>query len=119
MRIINIIENTAGKNDCIPEHGLCFYVETKKHKILVDTGASGLLVENADQLGIDLADVDTVVITHGGPLQACLHQAQPQRDGHRVHRPRLRRRRGRRHHADQHAPWDADRYQEAQAGDSQ
>ncbi len=65
MRIINIIENTAGKNDCIPEHGLCFYVETKKHKILVDTGASGLLVENADQLGIDLADVDTVVITHG------------------------------------------------------
>ena len=54
MRIINIIENTAGKNDCIPEHGLCFYVETKKHKILVDTGASGLLVENADQLGIDL-----------------------------------------------------------------
>ena len=65
MRIINIIENTAGKNDCIPEHGLCFYVETKKHKILVDTRASGLLVENADQLGIDLADVDTVVITHG------------------------------------------------------
>ena len=65
MRIINIIENTAGKNDCIPEHGLCFYVETKKHKILVDTGASGLLVENADQLGIDLSEVDTVVITHG------------------------------------------------------
>ncbi|WP_051563108.1 nicotinamide-nucleotide amidohydrolase family protein [Butyrivibrio sp. LB2008] len=65
MRIINIIENTAGKNDCIPEHGLCFYVETKKHKILVDTGASGLLVENANQLGIDLSEVDTVVITHG------------------------------------------------------
>ncbi|MBO4456884.1 MAG: nicotinamide-nucleotide amidohydrolase family protein [Butyrivibrio sp.] len=65
MRIINLVEDTLGKNECTPEHGLCFYVETKNHKILVDTGASDLFAENADKLGIDLEEVDTVVISHG------------------------------------------------------
>ena len=65
MRIINLVEDTLGKNECTPEHGLCFYVETKNHKILVDTGASDLFAENAEKLGIDLEEVDTVVISHG------------------------------------------------------
>lgn len=65
MRIVNLMEDTQGNNGCICEHGLSFYVETKKHKLLVDTGASGAFLENAHNLGIDLTQVDTVIISHG------------------------------------------------------
>ena len=65
MRIINLIENTQGHTRCACEHGLCFYVETIRHKLLVDTGASGLLMQNAQRLGVDLTKVDTVFLSHG------------------------------------------------------
>ena len=65
MRIINLVENTEGTSGCGVEHGLCFYIETEKHKLLMDTGQTGLLLENAEKLGIDLTQVDTVVLSHG------------------------------------------------------
>ena len=65
MRIINRVENTEGASGCGVEHGLCFYIETEKHKLLMDTGQTGLLLENAEKLGIDLTKVDTVVLSHG------------------------------------------------------
>lgn len=65
MRIINIIENTSGTNDCVTGHGLSFYIETAKHKLLMDTGPSEDILENARKLGISLADVDTVILSHG------------------------------------------------------
>ena len=65
MRIINLVENTEGKAGCGVEHGLSFYIETEHHKLLMDTGQTALLVENAQKLGIDLTKVDTVVLSHG------------------------------------------------------
>ena len=65
MRIVNLIENTAGSSGCETEHGLCFYIETERHKILMDTGASELFLSNAEKLGVDLKKVDTVVLSHG------------------------------------------------------
>ncbi len=65
MRIVNLIENTPGAEGCLYEHGLSFYLETKKHKLLVDTGASDALVKNAKVLGVDLTKVDTVILSHG------------------------------------------------------
>lgn len=65
MKIINLIEDTKGVEDCVYEHGLSFYIETKKHKLLLDTGATDAFLENAEKLGIDLKQVDTVVISHG------------------------------------------------------
>jgi len=65
MRIVNLMEDTQGQSSCSCEHGLCFYVETEKHKVLVDTGASALFLENAEKKNIDISAVDTVVITHG------------------------------------------------------
>ena len=59
MRIVNLMENTPGVNGCACEHGLSIYVETKKHKLLVDTGASGAFIDNAKKLGINLESVDT------------------------------------------------------------
>ena len=65
MKITNIIENTPGKSACQPEHGLSFYIETSNHKILMDTGASDLIINNATKLNTPLTEVDTVVISHG------------------------------------------------------
>ena len=65
MRIINLMEDTDGKNGCLYEHGLSFYIETNHHKLLLDTGASEATLENAKKLGIDLTRVDTVILSHG------------------------------------------------------
>ncbi len=65
MKIINLIEDSQGSNNCRYEHGLSFYIETEKHKLLFDTGASDAFIENASKKGIDLSKVDTVIISHG------------------------------------------------------
>lgn len=65
MKIVNLIENTEGSAGCVYAHGLSFYVETDKHKLLVDLGPSDDTLKNAKQLGIDLSQVDTVILSHG------------------------------------------------------
>ncbi|PTQ84480.1 7,8-dihydropterin-6-yl-methyl-4-(beta-D-ribofuranosyl)aminobenzene 5'-phosphate synthase [Trichococcus patagoniensis] len=65
MIIKTLAENTAIADTFGTEHGLSLYIETSKHKLLFDLGASGLFAENAEKMGIDLAAVDTVIISHG------------------------------------------------------
>ena len=65
MKIINLIEDTKGAGVCVPAHGLSFYIETDAHKLLVDLGPSEETLNNAEKLGIDIAGVDTVVLSHG------------------------------------------------------
>lgn len=47
------------------EHGLSVLLETGKHRILLDTGASDVFIRNAEKTGIDLSTVDYVFISHG------------------------------------------------------
>ncbi len=65
MRIINLIENTEGRSRCVNEHGLSFYIETEKHKVVLDLGQSDSSLQNAGILGVDLKAVDIVVLSHG------------------------------------------------------
>ena len=65
VRIINLIENTEGAPGCTAAHGLCFYVKTPGHRLLSDLGPSADTLANAQHLGIDLTQVDTVVLSHG------------------------------------------------------
>ena len=65
MHIITLVENTCGHENCIAEHGLSLYIETDKHKLLLDTGQTDAVVKNAKVLGIDLFAVDTVILSHG------------------------------------------------------
>ena len=65
MRIVNLIEDTVVENGFKSEHGLCFYIETSKHKILCDTGASDAFIYNAQRLNINLEQVDMVILSHG------------------------------------------------------
>lgn len=65
MKIVTLMEDTEGENHCAFEHGLSFYIETPKHRLLFDTGASDMTIKNAQKLNIDLHLIDTVVISHG------------------------------------------------------
>jgi len=65
MRVINLIEDTEGVPGCAFEHGLSFYMETAKHKILLDFGASAKTLENAKKLGIALNKIDLAILSHG------------------------------------------------------
>jgi 7,8-dihydropterin-6-yl-methyl-4-(beta-D-ribofuranosyl)aminobenzene 5'-phosphate synthase len=65
MRIITLIENLAYKQGLVAEHGLSIYIETDSRKILFDTGQSGLFMQNAQKLGINIEEIDTVILSHG------------------------------------------------------
>ena len=64
MKITALVEN---KSNCelTPVHGLALYIETEKHKLLFDLGPDDTLLKNAEKRGIDLGQVDAVVISHG------------------------------------------------------
>ena len=65
MKISILSDNRAGENGFLTEHGLSVYVETATTRYLLDTGASGLLIKNAEKAGVDLSRVDWVILSHG------------------------------------------------------
>ena len=65
MKWTILSDNRSSDSHLSTEHGLSILLETERHKILLDTGASDLFIRNAEQLGIDLSDVDYVFISHG------------------------------------------------------
>lgn len=65
MRITTLVENLVYGQDLRAEHGLSFYIETPGRKILFDTGQSDLFLCNSKVLGIDVAQIDALVLSHG------------------------------------------------------
>jgi len=65
MRIVTLIENLVYQQGLVAEHGLAIYIETGNSKILFDTGQSGLFLQNAPKLGIDVEDIDSLILSHG------------------------------------------------------
>jgi len=65
MKITSLVDNESTRSELLVEHGLSFYIETQNHKILFDLGQGSLFIENAQSMGIDIAQVDTVIISHG------------------------------------------------------
>lgn len=65
MKIISLVENTSSLG--FPtEHGLSLFIQTAENgNILFDMGQDDLFVQNAERLGLSLADVDIAVISHG------------------------------------------------------
>lgn len=58
-------DNVVQGKNLLAEHGLCFYIETAGKKILFDLGYSDVFLKNAFKLGIDLLDLDYIVLSHG------------------------------------------------------
>ncbi len=65
MKILSLLENTAADPRLGAEHGLSLYVEACGRKILFDMGQTDLFADNAEQLGVDLSQVDLAVLSHG------------------------------------------------------
>ena len=65
MKLTVLSENTSVSDALEHEHGLSVYIETADHHILFDTGAGFIFIRNAEKLGVDLATVDLLVISHG------------------------------------------------------
>jgi 7,8-dihydropterin-6-yl-methyl-4-(beta-D-ribofuranosyl)aminobenzene 5'-phosphate synthase len=85
-----VVEDTASRRDhrLFAQHGLCLYLEadlgSEKMRLLMDTGASpDVTLHNLDLLGIDPADLDHIILSHGhydhsggllGVLGRCEHR---------------------------------------------
>ncbi|MFC1761980.1 MBL fold metallo-hydrolase [Planctomycetota bacterium] len=65
LRITVLVEDTVYQSGLLAEHGLSFWIEYEGHNILFDTGQTDILLHNARALGIDIASVDAVVLSHG------------------------------------------------------
>ena len=74
MKWTVLSDNRSNDSRLFTEHGLSILLEAEQHRILLDTGASDVFINNAEQLGLDLSTVDYVFISHGllRPLDAIL-----------------------------------------------
>lgn len=64
-KITTLVDNVVYDRGLQAEHGLSLLIGTGDKKILFDTGASTLFIRNAEILGIDLNDIDYLVLSHG------------------------------------------------------
>ena len=65
MKWTVLSDNRSSDSRLSIEHGLSIVLETGRHTLLLDTGASDVLIRNAELQGIDLGRVDFVFISHG------------------------------------------------------
>jgi 7,8-dihydropterin-6-yl-methyl-4-(beta-D-ribofuranosyl)aminobenzene 5'-phosphate synthase len=66
MRLTVLVDNaTLTDRYFLAEPGLSIYLEDGGTRVLFDAGYSGILVDNARKMGIDLLRVEEVVISHG------------------------------------------------------
>ncbi len=65
MKISVLCDNQPLANRFACEHGLSVYIEVNGHRFLFDTGQGDCFLKNALSMGIDLAGIDYVVLSHG------------------------------------------------------
>lgn len=65
IEITMLLENTAARGDMAAEHGLSLHIKAGGRSILFDMGQTGAFADNAKTLGVDLAAVDTAILSHG------------------------------------------------------
>lgn len=64
IRITIVVDNEAGAG-LEAEHGFALWIDSGDRRLLFDTGQGDLLLANAAALNIDLAQADTVILSHG------------------------------------------------------
>lgn len=75
--ILKTLIDDQALNGYACEHGLCFWISANGKNILFDFGKTDLFLRNAEQLGVNIADIDLAVLSHahydhGGGLHAFL-----------------------------------------------
>lgn len=64
VRITALMDDKTSNSACINEHGLSYLVESPAGTLLFDCGQGENTWHNARALGLDLNDVDTVILSH-------------------------------------------------------
>jgi 7,8-dihydropterin-6-yl-methyl-4-(beta-D-ribofuranosyl)aminobenzene 5'-phosphate synthase len=82
LRITVLADDCVAAPNLLAEHGLSMLIEADEQRILFDTGQGRVLHDNADALGIRLAGLDAVVLSHGhydhtGGLPILLQESPP------------------------------------------
>ena len=82
LRVTILVENSAGALGLLAEHGLALWIEVGDTNILFDTGQGMVLEHNARVLGVDLARIDAMILSHGhydhtGGLESLLADRAP------------------------------------------
>jgi 7,8-dihydropterin-6-yl-methyl-4-(beta-D-ribofuranosyl)aminobenzene 5'-phosphate synthase len=65
VKITVLVENTTKNMALKPKHGLSLHIETPNHKVLFDVGSDDTYLCNASKLGVDVTEVDTMILSHG------------------------------------------------------
>ena len=65
MKITVLVENTTSNADFIAEHGLSLLINSNGKTILFDCGQTDAFIKNAKTLGVDLSQVDFLILSHG------------------------------------------------------
>ena len=65
FRVTVLVDNVVYREGLQAEAGLCLLIEKEGQSWLFDTGCSGLFLANAQVLGKDLDDAETVILSHG------------------------------------------------------
>ncbi len=79
-RLLVLYDNRSSSSTLQPGWGFSALIEIGGHRVLFDTGADKLVLEhNATALGVDLATIDTLVLSHEhcdhiGALSSALHK---------------------------------------------
>lgn len=59
-----LVDNKAGEGlECV--HGFAAWIKIRDRRILFDTGQKDVILKNAERLGINLADAEVLVMSHG------------------------------------------------------
>ena len=68
MKLRVLVDNNTFINDYYyAEPAWCVHIECDGKNILLDTGYSDVFIKNADKMGIDLCNLDYIVLSHGHP----------------------------------------------------
>ncbi len=66
MKLCVLVDNVSGVHDgLIAEHGFSMWLNIDGEQWLIDTGESDAFAQNATLLGIDIAKIDYLVLSHG------------------------------------------------------
>lgn len=64
VKLTTLCENTSAKPGFIAEWGLSIIVQVDDLNVLFDTGGNFAAVRNADKLGVNLCDINKIVLSH-------------------------------------------------------
>lgn len=66
MKLTMLVDNhTRTGHYYLGEPGLSYLIEDEGTRLLWDTGYSGIFIDNARKLGLDLETIDAIVLSHG------------------------------------------------------